>query len=338
MSPRFVIFGAGAIGGAIGARLHQADHEVLLVTRGAHYEAIATSGLRLRTPVEDVRLTIPIARNIAAARLRDDDIVFLCVKSQDTTGALQSLRDTGKEPAVVCMQNSVENERAALRLFPRVYGAVVLMPVEHLEPGTVIAFAARQTGHIDVGRYPQGIDSRAEMVAAALAGARFEAKPCADIRTHKYAKLINNVGNAVEALLGPEDPDVTRMMKLASDEARTVLRTAGIDFDVAEIADVGAAWRRMDVGEVDGHAPKGRSTWQSIARGAQSVETDFLNGEIVLIARQHNLRAPINEALQRLIAQTLRERLEPGWLSLDHLLGSVDDSGHAGLAPKDRFA
>jgi hypothetical protein len=47
---RYVIYGAGAIGGVIGGKLFQAGHEVVLIARGAHYDAVAARGLRLETP------------------------------------------------------------------------------------------------------------------------------------------------------------------------------------------------------------------------------------------------------------------------------------------------
>ena len=56
---RFVIFGAGAIGGAVGARLHQSGHAVTLIARGAHLEAIRRDGLTFLTPVERVVLPLP---------------------------------------------------------------------------------------------------------------------------------------------------------------------------------------------------------------------------------------------------------------------------------------
>ena len=48
---RFVIFGAGAIGGVVGARLSEAGFEVALIARGQHLEAIREHGLTLETPV-----------------------------------------------------------------------------------------------------------------------------------------------------------------------------------------------------------------------------------------------------------------------------------------------
>ena len=54
---RYIIIGAGAVGGAIGGRLFESGHEVVLVARGAHLEALREGGLRLRTP--EGSLTLP---------------------------------------------------------------------------------------------------------------------------------------------------------------------------------------------------------------------------------------------------------------------------------------
>jgi len=57
---RFVVYGAGAIGGVVGARLFQSGHEVVLIARGAHYEAIRDKGLRIQSPADDETLPIPV--------------------------------------------------------------------------------------------------------------------------------------------------------------------------------------------------------------------------------------------------------------------------------------
>ncbi len=57
---RFIVYGAGAVGGVVGAQLHRAGHDVTLVARGSHYEAIRDGGLVFESPVERVRLDIPI--------------------------------------------------------------------------------------------------------------------------------------------------------------------------------------------------------------------------------------------------------------------------------------
>src|ERR1700760_4794594 len=155
---RFVIYGAGAIGGAVGARLHQSGHAVTLIARGAHLEAIRRDGLTFLTPVERAVLPLPAVGDPAAMEWSGDEVVLLATKSQDTLGALTALRDAaGGTVPVVCLQNGVENERLALRLIDEVYGAVVMLPAAHLEPGTIEAYGAETTGHIDVGRYPEGV-------------------------------------------------------------------------------------------------------------------------------------------------------------------------------------
>src|SRR5215472_7385497 len=132
---RFIVYGAGAIGGVIGARLFQAGHAVVLIARGAHYAAIQHHGLRLESPAETVVLSIPVVASAAAVQWADGDIVLLAMKSQDTFEAVRTLaKVVPSDTPVVCVQNGVENERTALRWFARVYGVYVMVPTSHLQP------------------------------------------------------------------------------------------------------------------------------------------------------------------------------------------------------------
>ena len=56
---RFVVYGAGAIGGAIGGRLAQHGHDVVLIARGAHFEALRDHGLRLVDPDTEAAVSVP---------------------------------------------------------------------------------------------------------------------------------------------------------------------------------------------------------------------------------------------------------------------------------------
>ena len=56
---RYVIYGAGAIGGTIGGRLAQHGHEVVSIARGAHAAAIRDHGLRLVSPDDDMLVRVP---------------------------------------------------------------------------------------------------------------------------------------------------------------------------------------------------------------------------------------------------------------------------------------
>jgi len=325
---RYVIFGAGAIGGLVGARLHQSGHDVMLIARGAHYEKLYADGLTLATPVQRVTLRIPVARSAAEAGLRDGDVVLLCVKSQQTGEALLSIRDAAAQCRIplVTLQNGVANERMALRLFADVYGALLLVPAEHLEPGYVVGYGGRLSGRIDVGRYPSGSDERAQEIAATLRASKFESQPRAEIMRHKYAKLINNLANGIEAICGHGDGAARgELTGRVQDEGRAVLRAAGIEHTDDDVSDAAGRWERMGVGEVDGHPHQGGSTWQSVTRGTGNVETDYLNGEIVLLGRRLGMPTPYNEVIQRLTRATVAGGHAPGWRTPQNLLAEAAD-------------
>ncbi len=318
-----MVFGAGAIGGVVASRLFQAGAEVIVIARGAHHDAIATRGLTLETPTERVTLEIPVAPNPAGVGWQGQDVVLLAVKGQDTLAALRELRSAaGPQIPVVCLQNGVENERVAARLFSTVYGAVVMSPTAHLEPGIVQAFATAVTGAIDIGLYPSGIDELCQRVCSYLRQARFESDPRPDIMRYKHAKLLANLANSVQAVCGLGD-DTSELSERALAEGRAVLQEAGIPYDADYVGDVRGRWKRWQVGEVSGRPRSGGSSWQSAVRGTGSIESDYLNGEIVLRGHQAGVATPVNALLQRLAEQTARERHHPGWMTAEQVLAEL---------------
>ena len=74
---RYIIIGAGAVGGTIGGCLFQGGHDVVLVARGAHLGALRSQGLRLATPSGTYQLDIPVIGGPAELRLRSDDVLIL---------------------------------------------------------------------------------------------------------------------------------------------------------------------------------------------------------------------------------------------------------------------
>jgi len=321
---RFVIFGAGAIGGAVGARLAEGGFEVALIARGAHLEAIVRDGLMFETPTQRTVLRLPAAGDPAELEVgADGDVVLLCTKSQDTAGALAALRIAGAGGVpVVCLQNGVDNERQALRTFESVYGAVVMLPAAHLEPGTVLAYGSDVTGIIDVGRYPDGSDELCDRIRDALETSRFESRVRADIMRSKYAKLILNLGNAPTALCGPGER-TDELIELVRGEGRAALTAARIEFEAPEVTDVRGRWERLGVKEIGDRPRAGSSTWQSLERGTGTIETDYLNGEVALLGRLHGVPTPINAALCELAERYAHRGERPGELSVDEVLAAV---------------
>jgi 2-dehydropantoate 2-reductase len=328
---RYVIVGAGAVGGTIGGRLAQHGHEVVLVARGAHAAAMRDSGLTLRTPDGVHQLNVPVAA-VDELKLNADDVLILAVKTQDSAGAIAQLAviDVAGTPAgqtlpLVCAQNGVENERLALRYFRRVYGVYVALPATHLEPGVVIAEAAPKSGILDIGRYPTGVDETAEAIAADLSASRLDSVARADVMRWKYAKLLGNLGNALDAIAGRTQNGHGEIIEAAHAEGRAALAAAGITPMPGDEVSTRRG-RLVEVAPVEGHERSGSSSWQSLARGTGSIEADYLNGEIGLLGRLHGVPTPVNDALQQLATEHARRGLPPGTLSMSDVRTAVDRS------------
>lgn len=304
----YVIYGAGAIGATIGGQLAEAGLPVSLIARGEHARAMAASGLELRTPAGVAVHRVSVFEHPGEAGLQPQDVVLLCMKSQDSAGALDALAATGFAGSVVCAQNGVDNERQALRRFDAVYGMCVQLPGTFLEPGKVACHGSPSLGCLDVGRYPNGTDATGDALAAALRAAGFQSESIPDIMASKYAKLLGNLGNALDAAVG-RGAMGSELAKAARREGKACYQAAGIECrDQASYAQ-----RVADVGIValEGVDQRGSSSWQSLVKGSGTVEADFLNGEIVLLGRLHGVPTPVNAVLQRVVNELARAHRPP---------------------------
>lgn len=219
------------------------------------------------------------------------------------------------ELPVLTALNGVAGEDIALRYFDRVFGVCVWFPSVMVEPGEVLVRGAPLRGIFHVGRFGASEDppADAEMLEALRrdwTAADLEVVQPADVMRWKYRKLVANVGNVLQALLG--DPtDAADLHRAAEAEAREVLVAAGIS--IPDDQEARTAWGKFSVRAVPGEpAVMGGSTWQSLIRGTGTVETSYLNGEIALIARRAGRTAPINAGLTSIARRAAREGLEPG--------------------------
>lgn len=323
---RFIIYGAGGIGGTIGGRLHQCGHEVALIARGEHGRALRESGLKLVAPDGEFLLPIPAVEHPREIDFRPDDVVVLAMKSQHTLGALEDLQaQSPGDIGIVCAQNGVANETMALRRFARVYAMLVHLPALHLEPGVVVTHASGCGGILDTGRFPGGVDETCRAITGALTAAGFSAEPDPAVMRLKYAKLLMNLNNALQAAteMAHGTREISRQLK---HEALACFAAAGID-----CADADAVRERhrgvYELADVPGYPRGGGSSWQSMVRGTGNIETDYLNGEIVLLGRLHGVPTPANAVCQELAWQMVNEGLEVGSFSAEEVHARIRDRG-----------
>lgn len=345
---RYIIIGAGAVGGAVGGRLAEAGHEVVLAARGAHLAALRADGLRLVTSEGPRVHRLPaVAGPAELGELRADDVLVLTVKTQDGAAALG---EWGAAPVagggsaaerlpVVCAQNGVESGRLALRRFRRVYGVCVWLPATFVEPGTVAAAGSPLTGILHLGRYPDGTDDTLRRIAADLETAHFEAPVVPDVARWQYAKLLGNLANAIEAVSGVLTSEAgLELFTRVRAEGTAVLDAAGIAY-AGEEEQAEARGDKITFKPFDGSPRRGGSSWQSLDRGTGTIEADYLNGEIALLGRLHGVPTPLNDLLQRLANTFARERRPAGSMPVTELVRLADEavaSVPEGGAPRPR--
>jgi 2-dehydropantoate 2-reductase len=162
---RYVIVGAGAIGGTVGAVLTRAGIPAVLVARGRHAETLAAEGLTLRTPDGTFHTPVTAVSQPEQLRLTPDDVLIFTTKTQQLDAALQEWVDqpvhgpdgvmgtAGELLPVMTALNGVAAEEKALRYFSRVFGVCVWLPAVHLEPGQVIARSWPVVGQFHIGRW-----------------------------------------------------------------------------------------------------------------------------------------------------------------------------------------
>jgi 2-dehydropantoate 2-reductase len=282
----------------------------------------------------EFRFNLPAVEHPREIDLRPDDVVILTMKTQDTEAALHDLESAGgSDLPIVCCQNGVENERIAARRFAGVYGMVVYLWATFLEPGTVIGNTAPVSGVLDAGCYPSGVDDLITQVAADLSASHFVSRPRPDIMSFKYAKMLGNLGTAIPAIttdtIGSEPQ--RRIGARLRDEALACYAAAGITIPSEERleAEVSPHNQRH---RIEGQPWGEGSTWQSIARGRDSVESDYLNGEIVLLGRLHNVPTPLNAAVRRLANRIAMTDEKPG----DYSIADIERLALEGFATASR--
>jgi 2-dehydropantoate 2-reductase len=318
---RVIIFGAGAVGSVIGGRLRQSGAEVALVARPAHAGAINERGLTLRTAKGSEVVEIDAVTSIDQLVPTGDDVVIVTAKTQDTPRIHAELFDWNADVAVVCGTNGVEHERLALRRFARVYGMVIQLPAQFEKPGEVTALCAPANAILDVGRYPFGVDETATRLADLIDNsACMLSEADADVMTKKYGKLLVNLGNIADAACGVAGRKA-RVVAAAIEEGQRAYEAAGIRWEqpAARVEHYKKRAEAMRFDFPEGDTFIGGSTWQSLMKGATTLETDYFNGEILMLGRLHGVETPTNEFLQHYAARLLRGEMQAGSVTTEEL-------------------
>jgi len=313
---KLCIYGAGAVGGLMAAWLARSGHEVSVVARGAHLDAIRRSGMRVRSNsgVDSFR----IKAESDPRELGPQDYVLVTVKAQSLTDVAQSIGPLlGPGTSIITAMNGVPwwffdrlrfgNGRERLesldpggklsRAMPteRLVGCVIHLAASTPEPGLVSHNMGRK---LIVGEPGGKNTARTKRIAEALQGAGFEVIVTPAIEKEFWVKLLGNVSfNPVSALTVStaerliETPGVKDYMVKIMREVLAIGRAVGIDADIDPEA-------RIDMARALG---KFKTSMLQDLEAGKPLEIDGLLAGTLEIARKAGVPAPYTETLFGLI-------------------------------------
>ena len=307
---RIVIYGAGAVGGVVGGLLALSGTPVVMIGRPNNVAVIRRHGLKLITAAGTHIVQLAAVTSPDQIEFSPADVVFLCVKGQDTDSAMRDLFALVKDVPVFCFQNGVRNEEIVSQYYSRVYGVMVKAGAVFVRDGEVES-RGNPPGRFVIGRYPEGTDALLVSVASRLRNAGYEVDVAPEIMPYKYGKLVENLANAVGAITNAAGPEANRIALAVQDEGKEILARAGIRWLPAMAATTRPPTNITPPTDNSFGRPLG-STWQSLVRNQGTVETEFLNGEIVRLAAKLNAAAPVNETLLRIAQEMAANHEKPG--------------------------
>ena len=287
------VMGAGAVGCYYGGMLARAGHDVVLVAREQHVQAMQRDGgLRVQTAAFDER--VPVRAGTDAGSAAGAKLVLFCVKSMDTESAGRQLAPHLAPGALVlCLQNGVDNADRLRSVLPgrHVAAAVVYVASEMAGPGHV-----RHHGRGELLVEPW---SGSDAAAAALSAAGCPTTVSDDVRGALWAKLVLNCAyNAVSAMAqrpygeNVRSPGIREVMDDVVAECKAVAAAEGVRLP----ADVDTAVQRI----AETMPTQFSSTAQDLARGKAS-EIDYLNGLVMRLGQARGIPTPVNRTLWALV-------------------------------------
>jgi 2-dehydropantoate 2-reductase len=284
-----IVLGAGAIGILYAAHL-AAQHEVTVVARKAHADAINAAGLRV------VGLEERTCRVRAVSRLDTippRTLILLTTKVNDSRAAIAAIAEALRtDTVVVCVQNGLHSEdevRAIVGDRCIVLRAITQFGAIFREPG-LVDFKVRGTTVIEAGPI-------SAMIADLLTGAGLGGRVSDNIAVDVWRKLIFNcVINPITSIIGSDvgsiaDTRLDPLKTLVIDECVQVARAEGVVFDgnlLTQIGDIFGASRNI------------ASMRQDLLKG-KPTEIDYMNGAVVTLGDRLGIDCPVNRALTAII-------------------------------------
>jgi 2-dehydropantoate 2-reductase len=288
---KIAVMGAGAVGCYYGGMLAKAGHDVVLIGRPLHVEALGAGGLLLDTQTFTAR--VPLRASTEADAVRGAELVLFCVKSTDTENAAREMAPyLGSDARVLSLQNGVDNaQRLRALLRNEVASAVVYVAAEMAGPGHVV--------HHGRGELVIGPAVLSDQQAHFFVEAGVVVNVSENVAGALWSKLIVNcVYNALSAITQlpygrlVQGVGVTAVMSDLVEECLAVAERDGVRVP-------GDLWATVQL-IAQTMPAQTSSTAQDLARHKRS-EIDHLNGYVIARGRALDIPTPVNRVMHTLV-------------------------------------
>ena len=314
---RITVIGAGAIGGCVAAYLHKAGQNVVLIGKKDQVDAINSRGLLIKGVRGEEAIEVPCQVKMTTSC----DLAIFATKTQDLEDAFQVNNEYLEEGLMLTTQNGVQADNMLSVHFDnmRLLTSIVMFGSTYVKPGEI---TYNFDGNWIIGRPLTPLDPTAHSIGEVLSSA-FKIAVVPDIMGMKYLKLFVNFNNCIPALIGKSmqetfaDLDLCRLSIMLLKEGIGIIQEAKIelasipDFPKEKIFGLANMPLEQAAGIINktltnlSKEPLYGSILQSIMRGKPS-EIDFINGEVVHLARHIKMSVPLNDKVVDMVHEVER--------------------------------
>ncbi len=314
---KYAVVGLGAIGSIVGGFLSKHNEDVTLIGKTNQIDVIHKKGLKIVTSKSEIMINgLKISDDYSS--IKDADVVFICVKSQDTKKLLEEMKDfIDTTTVIVSLQNGVKNKE------------IINGVVDNKVLSTVVLFNSlyTKTGEVKLsikgGILLEHDQLYSKKIAETLTNVGIKTTVVKKIDSFQWSKLILNLQIAVTALTNQtvkesiSTKESRQIIVETMKEGIDIVAKAGIEIETLPELDPKKIIKRLSslnsfilkIGSsLLGVSDTARnSMWQSLERG-KNTEIDYINGEIVLLATKNNTKSPINSKLVFLIKKLEKQK------------------------------
>lgn len=298
---RFIVIGAGGVGGCFGGELARAGHDVTMFARGAHLEAMRKNGLTVRTPAGSFVARVAVTDDIAS--FPEADVALVGVKSYSLADVVPVARAAAARGA--CVVPLLNGVTAADDLIaggvPRgnVLGGIARISAARIAPGIVERRSEFQS--VVVGELTGGITSRATAIADAFRSAGIDARPSGAMEVELWQKFVFITAMAAvcglsRSSIGPvrEAPGGRRLIQRAVAEVVAVGRARGVALPDDETP--------RTVAYIDTLPAAIKPSFLLDLQAGGDTELETLSGTVARLASEYGIECPIHETARAVLS------------------------------------